>query len=54
LAALKLKQIAGIGLDVFENEPQVDPAFLQAENVLVSPHLASSTLERCIAMADAV
>jgi hydroxypyruvate reductase len=54
LAVLASKQIAGIGLDVFENEPQVDAAFLEAANVLVSPHLASSTFESCIAMADAV
>ena len=54
LAAWKSKQIAGVGLDVFEHEPQVDPAFLEAGNVLVSPHLASSTIESGIAMADAV
>lgn len=54
LAALKSQQIAGIGLDVFESEPHVDAAFLDAPNVLVSPHLASSTRESAIAMADAV
>jgi hydroxypyruvate reductase len=54
LAAMRAQQIAGVGLDVFEHEPDVDALFLSGANVLVSPHLASSTRESGIAMADAV
>jgi len=43
VAALKEKRIAAAGLDVFENEPKFDPAFLQFENVVVTPHIASSS-----------
>jgi hydroxypyruvate reductase len=54
LAAMQAKRIGGVGLDVFEHEPNVDPRFLEGANVMVSPHLASSTRESGIAMADAV
>ncbi len=43
IAALKEKRIAAAGLDVFENEPKFDPAFLQFENVIITPHIASSS-----------
>ena len=43
IAALKDKKIAAAGLDVFENEPKFDPAFLQFENVVITPHIASSS-----------
>ena len=43
VAALKEKRIAAAGLDVFENEPKFDPAFLQFENVVITPHIASSS-----------
>jgi len=43
IAALKEKRIAAAGLDVFENEPKFDPAFLQFENVVITPHIASSS-----------
>jgi len=43
IAALKEKRIAAAGLDVFENEPMFDPAFLQFENVVITPHIASSS-----------
>ncbi|MFM8630553.1 MAG: 2-hydroxyacid dehydrogenase, partial [Betaproteobacteria bacterium] len=36
IAALKEKRIAAAGLDVFENEPKFDPAFLQFENVVIT------------------
>ncbi|MBU3724212.1 MAG: D-glycerate dehydrogenase [Burkholderiaceae bacterium] len=43
IAALKDKRIAAAGLDVFENEPKFDPTFLQFENVVITPHIASSS-----------
>jgi glyoxylate reductase len=43
--ALKKKQIAGAGLDVFENEPKVPPALLKMKNVVVTPHLGSAVLD---------
>jgi gluconate 2-dehydrogenase len=43
LAALRDKTIAAAGLDVFENEPRFDPAFLTFENVVITPHIASSS-----------
>jgi gluconate 2-dehydrogenase len=43
VAALKAGKIAGAGLDVFENEPRFDPAFLTFENVVITPHIASSS-----------
>jgi gluconate 2-dehydrogenase len=43
ITALKEKRIVAAGLDVFENEPKFDPAFLQFENVVITPHIASSS-----------
>ncbi|HTK36535.1 MAG TPA: 2-hydroxyacid dehydrogenase [Caulobacteraceae bacterium] len=45
LAALRDKTIAGAALDVFENEPAIDPAFFALENVVLTPHLAAVTQE---------
>jgi gluconate 2-dehydrogenase len=50
IAALKAKQIAAAGLDVFENEPKFDPGFLQFENVVITPHIASSSTATRTAM----
>lgn len=38
------------GLDVFANEPQVDPRFLKLRNVVLTPHVASATVETRTAM----
>ncbi|CAL8979241.1 Glyoxylate/hydroxypyruvate reductase B [Rhodoplanes serenus] len=43
--ALKDKVIWGAGLDVFENEPKVEPDLLGLDNVIVVPHVASGTTE---------
>ena len=49
--ALRSGQIAGAGLDVFENEPAVHPGLLQCENAVLIPHLGSATQETRAAMA---
>ena len=48
--ALEAGEIAGAGLDVFEKEPQVTPALLKMENVVLLPHLGSATQETRKAM----
>ena len=52
--ALETGQIAGAGLDVFEQEPQVPDVLRQRDNVVITPHIASSTRETMAAMADLV
>ena len=43
--ALADGRIAGAGLDVFEEEPQVHPGLLESERVVLAPHLGSATVE---------
>ena len=43
--ALISRHLAGVGLDVFEKEPEVHPRLLQAPNTLLVPHIGSATLE---------
>ena len=50
-AALRNKQIAAAGLDVFEGEPSVHPDLLTVPNIVLTPHIASSTLPTRMAMA---
>jgi gluconate 2-dehydrogenase len=50
--ALKNKQIAAAGLDVFEAEPALNPALLTVPNVVLTPHIASSTVKTRLAMAQ--
>ena len=49
--ALREGQIAGAGLDVFENEPAVNLGLLELDNVVLIPHLGSATIETRTAMA---
>jgi len=48
--ALQSGKIAGAGLDVFENEPDVHPGLLELDNVVILPHLGSATIETRTAM----
>lgn len=43
IEALKNGTIAAAGLDVFENEPRFNPEFLELKNVVLAPHIASSS-----------
>lgn len=52
--ALRERRIAGAGLDVFENEPQVPRELFELDNVVLLPHIASGTEETRQAMADRV
>lgn len=47
-------QIAGAGLDVYENEPQIPDALLTLPNVVLLPHIGSATIEGRINMGDKV
>jgi lactate dehydrogenase-like 2-hydroxyacid dehydrogenase len=49
--ALREGRIAAAGLDVYENEPALHPGLLALENVVLTPHIASSTRGTRIAMA---
>ena len=49
--ALRNRQIAAAGLDVFEGEPAVHPDLLTVPNVVLTPHIASATLGTRRAMA---
>jgi len=52
--ALKERRIAGAGLDVYENEPQVDPELVAMKNVVLTPHLGSAVTELRESMANVV
>ena len=43
IAALKAKKILAAGLDVYVSEPQIDPAFLELDNVTLFPHVGSAS-----------
>ncbi len=45
------KTIAGAGLDVYENEPQINELLLPLDNVVLLPHIGSATLATRSAMA---
>ena len=52
IAALQNGTIAGAGLDVFENEPNVPDALCALDNVVLTPHIGSATWQTRRAMAD--
>ncbi len=52
IAALQSGTIAGAGLDVFANEPNVPEGLWNRHNVVLTPHMASATTETRQAMAD--
>jgi glyoxylate reductase len=52
IEALAEGRIAGAGLDVYPEEPKVDPRLLGLPNVVLLPHLGSATLESRTAMGE--
>jgi lactate dehydrogenase-like 2-hydroxyacid dehydrogenase len=50
--ALSRGTIAGAALDVFDNEPDLDPRLFELDNTLLTPHIGSATLETRLAMAQ--
>jgi glyoxylate reductase len=50
--ALKGNEIKGAALDVFEEEPKLAPGLNELENVILTPHIASATLETRSKMSD--
>jgi len=51
---LEKNELAGAGLDVFENEPAINPKLKKLVNVVLLPHMSSCTLEGRIDMGDKV
>ena len=51
IKALREGKIAGAGLDVYEKEPKVERGLIGLKNVVLSPHIASSSYETRIKMA---
>ena len=52
--ALREGRLGAAGLDVFEHEPQVPPALLDLDSVILTPHIASNTEETMRAMGECV
>ncbi len=52
LEYLKAGKIAGAGLDVFANEPKINPEWFAIPNAVVFPHVASATMETRTAMGE--
>jgi len=51
---LESGRLAGAGLDVYEEEPTINPRLLGLENVVLLPHMSSSTIEGRVAMGERV
>ena len=54
ISALREGKIAGAGLDVFENENEVSLELRRLPNVVLTPHIASATIEARLMMAELV
>jgi len=51
IKVLKEKKIAGAALDVFYDEPEINPDLIELDNVVLTPHLGSASLETRTKMA---
>jgi glyoxylate reductase len=49
--ALKSREIGGAGVDVYENEPRLEPGLIELDNVVLLPHIGSATVETRTKMA---
>jgi glyoxylate reductase len=50
IAALRSRHLHGAGLDVYDGEPEVNPGYLELDNVTLLPHIGSATIETRVAM----
>ncbi len=51
---LRAGELAGAGLDVFENEPAINPKLRDLDNVVLLPHMGSATIEGRVDMGEKV
>jgi len=51
---LERGNLAGVGLDVYEHEPAINPKLLKLENAVLLPHLGSATIEGRVEMGEKV
>jgi lactate dehydrogenase-like 2-hydroxyacid dehydrogenase len=54
IASLENGRVRAAGLDVFENEPKIDPRYYDLPNVFMLPHIGSSTIETRRRMAQSL
>lgn len=52
ISILKEKKIFAAGLDVYENEPEINRSFFSLDNVVLLPHIGSATMETRNNMAE--
>ena len=52
--ALKSGKLWGAGLDVYEHEPKITPALFELDNVVMSPHIGTGTIDGRVAMCECV
>lgn len=52
LVALERRKVYSVGLDVFENEPEVHPGLLENPNVMLLPHMGTWTVETLTEMEE--
>ena len=50
IEALKVGRVAAAGLDVYEGEPRLSPAYIGLTNTFLLPHIGSGTIESRISM----
>jgi len=50
--ALNRRKIYAVGLDVYKNEPDLNPGYLKIKSAFILPHLGSATKDTRIAMAN--
>ena len=51
---LEAGELGGVGLDVFEHEPAVNPRLLKCRNAVLMPHMGSATIEGRVDMGEKV
>jgi glyoxylate reductase len=51
---LEADELGGVGLDVFEHEPAVNPRLLKSKKSVLMPHMGSATIEGRIDMGEKV